>query len=68
MKDKPKAGEPLRVDAAYKAQKKEISDRNEAAYARGRAEREASNEAALAKRRAADRRDASDLPTQPTQD
>ena len=63
-----KNAEPLKGDAAYRAAKKEIADRNEAAYARGRAEREATNEAALAKRREADLREASDLPTQPTPD
>jgi hypothetical protein len=67
MSDK-KTEQPLKGDAAYRAQKKAISDRNEAAYGRGRAEREASNEAALAKRRALDKRDMADLPTQPSPD
>lgn len=63
-----KNAEPLRGDAAYRAQKKAIAERNEAAYARGRAERAANDEAALAKRRAADKHEAANLPSQPTQD
>jgi hypothetical protein len=42
--------EPLRGEAAWKAAKQKISDRNEEAYARGRRERAARN-AAFAKKR-----------------
>ena len=44
------AKEPLRGEAAWRAAKKEIADRNEAAYARGRKDR-AVRDAASVKRR-----------------
>ncbi len=47
-----KPTEPLRGDAAWRAQKKEIADRNEAAYARGRDERAARTARFAAQRRA----------------
>lgn len=56
---------PLRGEAAWKAAKKEISDRNEAAYARGRRDRAAKNADAQAQRRAADREANQSLPDQP---
>jgi hypothetical protein len=49
-----KPTEPLRGDAAWRAQKKAIADRNEAAYARGRQERAAANARVTARRRADD--------------
>ncbi len=49
--------EPPRGEAAWKATKQEIADRNEAAYARGRRERAARN-VAWAKRRNEQEREA----------
>jgi hypothetical protein len=54
----PKSNEPLRGEAAWKAAKQEIADRNEAAYARGRKDRAARN-AAWTKRRNEQAREAS---------
>jgi hypothetical protein len=57
--------EPLRGEAAWKAAKKSIADRNEAAYARGRRER-AARDAAWASRRREEQRAANvNLPAQP---
>ena len=57
--------EPLRGEAAWRAAKQQIADRNEAAYKRGRQER-ATREAAAERRRAAAVRKAdANLPTQP---
>ena len=57
--------EPPRGEAAWMAEKKRIAARNEAAYARGR-EAEAERVAALRRRRAAaERREFSNLPSQP---
>ncbi len=61
-----KQEEPLRGEAAFKAAKQRVAERNEAAYARGRAERAAGDAAARDRRRAADRREAAQLPSQPT--
>ena len=57
--------EPLRGDAAFNDAKRRVAERNEVAYARGRADRAASDEAAVDRRRAAERREAAQLPTQP---
>jgi hypothetical protein len=56
---------PLRGDAAWKAAKKAISDRNDAAYARSRKERAEQDAATRARRVAAERRADANLPTQP---
>jgi hypothetical protein len=57
-----KSGEPLRGEAAWKAMRQRIAERNEQAYARGRKDRAARNSEFTARRieqeRAADR----DLP------
>jgi hypothetical protein len=60
-----KPTEDLRGDAAWKAAKKGVADRNEAAYARGRRER-AARDAAFASRRREELREANlNLPGQP---
>jgi hypothetical protein len=46
-----KPTEPLRGEAAWRAAKKEIAERNEAAYARGRNERAARDAARVSRRR-----------------
>ena len=46
-----KSTEPLRGEAAWRAAKKEIAERNEAAYARGRNERAARDAARVTRRR-----------------
>jgi hypothetical protein len=48
--------EPLRGEAAWRAEKKAIAARNEAAYARGRTERAAREGARASRRREQDRR------------
>jgi hypothetical protein len=50
--------EPLRGEAAWKAAKKDIAERNEAAYARGRRDRAARNAEVAARRREEELRDA----------
>jgi hypothetical protein len=55
----------LRGDAAWKAAKAEVAQRNDAARARGGKLRAATDAAQLASRRAADARDREDLPVQP---
>ncbi|HEX8082751.1 MAG TPA: hypothetical protein VF529_00575 [Solirubrobacteraceae bacterium] len=62
-----KPDEPLRGDAAFDAAKRRVAERNEAAYARGRAARAAGDAAFSDRRRAAERREATELPSQPTQ-
>jgi hypothetical protein len=57
--------EALRGDAAWKAAKKEIADRNEAAYARGRRERVARDAARVTRRREELREANRGLPRQP---
>jgi hypothetical protein len=59
------ANEPLRGDAAWKAQKQAISDRNDAAYARGKKERAEQEKAVRARQVAAERRADANLPKQP---
>jgi len=58
--------EPLRGDAAWAAQRKQVADNNEAAYKRGR-ERRADEDAKVASRRRDEAaRDRDSLPEQPT--
>ena len=59
--------EPLRGDAAWKAAKKGVSDRNEEAYARGRKERTERDHAQMARRVAQEREADRSLPRQPAQ-
>jgi hypothetical protein len=54
--------EPLRGEAAWKAAKKGIAERNEQAYARGRKDRAAKNTAFAARRLENERRANQDLP------
>jgi hypothetical protein len=54
--------EPLRGEAAWKAAKKGIAERNEQAYARGRKERAAKNTAFAVRRLENERRANQDLP------
>lgn len=58
--------EPLRGDAAYKAQRAEIDKRNNAARARGAARREAMAVTHAQEQRDAAREDAANLPQQPS--
>ena len=60
-----KDGTPLRGDAAWRAAKQEVADRNDAARARGREQRNAADEVAKQRRDAAARREMTDLPVQP---
>jgi len=60
-----KNAEPLRGDAAWRAEKKRVSDRNEEAYARGRSDRAARNAAHAKERREAERQDNRSLPKPP---
>ena len=60
-----RSAEPLRGEAAWKAEKERIAKRNDAAYARGRQERADSAVAAATRRAAAERQDAASRPTQP---
>jgi hypothetical protein len=60
-----KSSEPLRGEAAWKAAKKNIADRNEAAYARGRRERAAADAAWASRRREEQRAANLNLPGQP---
>ena len=64
MTDKPETG--LRGEAAWKAEKQRISDRNDAAYARGREQRAGDDAKADDRRREAARREDAQLPEQPT--
>lgn len=57
--------EPLRGEAAWKAAKKEVADRNEAAYARARRERELRDAARVTRRRQEEREANQNLPRQP---
>jgi hypothetical protein len=56
-----KSVEPLRGEAAWKAAKKGIADRNEQAYARGRRDRAARNTAFAARRLEQERQSDRDL-------
>jgi hypothetical protein len=53
---------PLRGEAAWRAAKQEIADKNAAACARGREQRTAREEQKAAERRAAERRELANLP------
>jgi hypothetical protein len=57
--------QPLRGEAAWKAAKAEMSQRNDAARARGGKLRAASEAVKLARRSAADAREREHLPEQP---
>lgn len=59
------AKEPLRGEAAWKAEKQRIAANNDAAYARGRKEREAEFAAASKRERAAAKAESRNLPKQP---
>ena len=54
--------EPLRGEAAWRAAKKDIADRNEQAYARARKERAAKNTAFAIRRLEQERESNRDLP------
>ena len=56
----------LTGDAAWRAEKQRISDRNEAAFKRGRERRAEEDSRAHAREAAAARKDRDELPTQPT--
>jgi hypothetical protein len=58
--------EPLRGDAAWRAAKKGVAERNEEAFARGRKERAAKNTAWTARQIAQEREADRSLPSQPT--
>lgn len=60
-----KDGTPLRGDAAWRAAKQQVAERNDAARARGREQRNAADEVVKRRRDAAARRELSDLPVQP---
>ena len=60
-----KPSEGLRGEAAWKAAKKDIAERNEAAYARGRRERAARDAARVTRRRDELREANLHLPGQP---
>jgi hypothetical protein len=57
-----KSVEPLRGEAAWKAMKKDVAERNEQAYARGRKDRAAKNTAFAARRLEQEREANRDLP------
>jgi hypothetical protein len=57
--------EPLRGEAAWRAEKDRIQKANEAAYARGREERAADAAEAAGRRRTAERNSMKNLPKQP---
>jgi hypothetical protein len=59
------AREPLRGDAAWRANKAEIAKRNEAACADARAQRAERDAQAMEYKRAAARRERAGLPSQP---
>jgi hypothetical protein len=57
--------EPLRGEAAYRAEKQRVEKANEAAYARGREERAADAAEAATRRRVTERQANKNLPRQP---
>ena len=59
------ANEPLKGEAAWKAEKQRIAANNDAAYARGRKERAAENAEASKRERAAAKQESKNLPKQP---
>jgi hypothetical protein len=68
MAKQPISSEPVRGEAAWRAEKQRIAANNEAAYARGRKEREVQSERAMKQRVADERRADSNLPLQPGRD
>jgi hypothetical protein len=60
-----KPTEPLRGEAAWKAAKKSVADRNEEAYARGRRDRAARAVAQATRRRDEERESNKSLPKRP---
>jgi hypothetical protein len=60
-----KPNEPLRGDAAWRAQRDEIAKRNDAVHARAQRDRAERDVEAATKRRRDERREAADLPQQP---
>jgi hypothetical protein len=60
-----KSTEPLRGEAAWKAAKKSVADRNEAAYARGRRDRAARAVVQATRRRDEERESNKSLPQRP---
>ena len=56
---------PLRGEAAWKAAKQRIAERNDAAHARARKERAEADAGRRARLRAAEREELANLPTQP---
>ena len=58
--------QPLRGDAAWRAEKDRVAQRNEDAYKRGREQRAAQYELAKTRERAAQRREDAEMPHQPT--
>jgi hypothetical protein len=60
-----KQAEPLRGDAAWRAAKKDVSDRNEEAFARGRRDRAARNSAWATRQIEEERQSNRSLPKQP---
>ena len=66
MTRKDEQQEPLRGDAAWRAERQRVADNNEAAYKKGREQR-ANQEARVTERMRADaERERRDLPEQPT--
>ena len=66
MKSKPKPSDgPLRGEAAWRAAKAAVAERNKAAHARGREERARSDAEFEAGRRAAEKRDRAERPAIP---
>ena len=61
-----KPDQPLTGDAAWRAEKQRISDRNEAAFKRGRERRAQEDTKAHERSAAAARKDHDELPSQPT--
>jgi hypothetical protein len=57
--------EPLRGDAAWRAARQAIADRNEAAYARSRKERDERDAAAASRRHVQEKLDSQSTPKQP---
>ena len=60
-----KPEQPLTGDAAWRAEKQRISDRNEAAFKRGRERRAVEDTKAHARTAEAARKDRDELPSQP---
>jgi hypothetical protein len=65
MKDSKQPGEPLRGDAAWRAELKEINRRNDAARAAGQRRRAVKDASAMEAAARLARREARDMPDQP---